>query len=198
MTDLSLKRRSALLSFGAVAAAVAMPRLARAVQATPPSDSIYRLQATLVDQDGKEFQLASLQGTPVLASMFYTSCEMVCPMIFETVHSTLRALPPAERSAMRMLMVSFDPPRDTPAVLKKYAEVHGCDGQWLLARGDEATARKVAAVLNIQYRRLTNGEFNHSTKIAVLDRQGRIAAQSGKLAAADPVLLNAVHKLFPA
>ena len=99
---------------------------------------------------------------------------------------------------MRMLMVSFDPPRDTSAVLKKYAEVHGCDGQWLLARGDEATARKVAAVLNIQYRRLTNGEFNHSTKIAVLDRQGRIAAQSGKLAAADPVLLNAVHKLFPA
>lgn len=198
MTHPFQTRRSALLSLGAMAAAVALPGLAGAAQPTPPADSIYRLQAALVDQDGKDFELASLQGTPVLASMFYTSCEMVCPMIFETVHSTLRALPAAERSAMRMLMVSFDPARDTPAVLKKYAEAHGCDGQWLLARGDEATSRKVAAVLGIQYRRLTNGEFNHSTKIAVLDRQGRIAAHSGKLAAADPVLLNAVHKLFPA
>ena len=101
MTHPFQTRRSALLSLGAMAAAVALPGLAGAAQPTPPADSIYRLQAALVDQDGKDFELASLQGTPVLASMFYTSCEMVCPMIFETVHSTLRALPASERSAMR-------------------------------------------------------------------------------------------------
>ena len=196
MNPVLVTRRSALASLGALAAAGAYPALAAAPEL--PADSIYRLPATLVDQDGKPFALAALQGTPVLASMFYTSCEMVCPMIFETVHATLRALPAAERSSVRMLMVSFDPSHDTPAVLKTYAEAHGCDGQWLLARGDEATSRKVAAVLGIQYRRLSNGEFNHSTKISVLDRQGRIAAHSGKLAAADPVLLSAVHKQFPA
>ncbi|NML48599.1 SCO family protein [Ramlibacter sp. G-1-2-2] len=180
-------RRAALLSLGALAA---LPAFAT----NAPGDSIYRLDATLTDQDGNAFQLASLQGLPVLASMFYTSCDMVCPMIFETVQATLRALPAPERANVRVLMVSFDPARDTPAVLKKAAQAHGCDGQWVLARAEEATARKVAAVLGIQYRRLANGEFNHSTVISLLDRQGRIAAKSGKLGPADPALVAAVRK----
>jgi protein SCO1/2 len=185
-----LRRREALLSLAALAAA---PALLHAGES--PGDSIYRLAAQLEDQDGRAFALASLQGTPVLASMFYTSCDMVCPMIFETVHATLRALPPRQRDAVRVLMVSFDPARDTTAVLKKTAAAHDCDSRWLLARCDEPTARKVAAVLGIQYRRLANGEFNHSSIVDALDAQGRIIARTGKLGAADPVVLAALRKL---
>ena len=120
---------------------------------------------------------------PVLVSMFYTSCDMVCPMIFETVHATLRALPPAERAATRVLLVSFDPEHDTVPVLKKTYAQRQCNAQWTLARTDDATARKVAAVLGIQYRKLSNGEFNHSSTIELLDKQGRIVAKTGKLGA---------------
>lgn len=185
-----LRRREALLSLAALAAA---PGLLHAAES--PGDSIYRLDAKLEDQDGRAFTLAALQGTPVLASMFYTSCSMVCPMIFESIQANLRALPAREREAVRVLMVSFDPARDTQAVLKKTADQHGCDGRWKLARCDEATARKVAAVLGIQYRRLADGEFNHSSTIDLLDAQGRIVARSGKLGAADPALVAAVRKL---
>lgn len=196
-----LRRREALLSLAALAAAPAwahgaghepMPDVA-----VVPGDSIYRLDAQLEDQDGRPFALASLQGTPVLASMFYTSCSMVCPMIFESIHANLRALPAREREAVRMLMVSFDPARDTQAVLKKAAQQHHCDSRWTLARCDEATARKVAAVLGIQYRRLADGEYNHSSTIDVLDAQGRIVARSGKLGAADPAVAAALRKLPP-
>lgn len=176
----------------ALAAGAALPRFALAA---PPGDSIYRLPATLTDADGRDFSLESLQGQPVIASMFYASCTMVCPMIFETVQVTLRALPAEQRKALRMLMVSIDPQHDTPAVLKQTAQQHGCDGQWLLARADEATTRKVAAVLGVQYRRLANGEYNHSTTLDLLDRQGRIVARSGKLGAADPTLVAAIRKL---
>jgi protein SCO1 len=194
MNEFVTTRRTALLSLGALAACAALP----ATAATAPGDSVYRLAATLTDQDGRAFELASLQGTPVLASMFYSSCDMVCPMIFETVHATLAALPAADRAEMRVLMVSFDPARDTTAVLKKTAQARNCDAQWTLARADEATARKVAAVLGVQYRRLANGEFNHSTTIDLLDRQGRIAARSGKVGPADPALVSAVHKVVAA
>jgi protein SCO1/2 len=194
-----LRRREALLSLAALAAAPAWahgPGHEPLPEApTAPGDSIYRLDAKLEDQDGNAFTLASLQGTPVLASMFYTSCTMVCPMIFETVQATLKALPARERDAVRVLMVSFDPARDTQAVLKKTAEQHGCDSRWRLAHCDEATARKVAAVLGIQYRRLADGEFNHSSTIDVLDPRGRIVARTGKLGAADPAVLAALHKL---
>jgi len=53
----------------------------------------------------------------------------------------------------------------------------------------------VAAVLGIQYRRLANGEYNHSSLIDVLDAQGRIVARSGKLGEADPAVAAALHKL---
>jgi protein SCO1 len=192
VNTLLLRRRDALLSLAALAAA---PALLHAAET--PGDSIYRLAAQLEDQDGRAFALASLQGTPVLASMFYSSCDMVCPMIFETIHANLRALPARQRDAVRVLMVSFDPARDTAAVLKKTAQAHGCDSRWVLARCDEPTARKVAAVLGIQYRRLANGEFNHSSLVEVLDAQGRIVAKTGKLGAADPAVLTALRKLPP-
>ena len=195
MTNHSLPRRRDALF--ALAALSMLPAFARAEGALP-GDSVYRLDAHLTDQDGRPFSLGTLQGGPVLASMFYTSCDMVCPMIFETVHATLRALPAAERSAVRVLMVSCDPARDTVAVLKKTAETRNCDAQWTLARGDEATARKVAAVLGVQYRKLADGEFNHSTTIDLLDRQGRIVAKSGKLGPADPALVAAVRKTLAA
>lgn len=180
-------RRRFLLALGAAALA---PRLAPAA-GTLPGDSVYQLDARLVDQDGRAFDLASLRGQPVLFSMFYTSCEMVCPMIFETLKFTLEALPAAHARAVRVLMVSVDPARDTVDVLKKTAQAHGCGDRWTLARGDEATVRKVAAAFGFQYRRLANGEFNHSTQIDLVDRDGRIAARSGKLGKPDAALVKA-------
>jgi protein SCO1 len=188
-----ITRREAVLSFGALAC------LPLAAHAAPPNatpgNSVYQLRAALTDQDGHPFELDSLRGSPVLVSMFYSSCQMVCPMVFETIHSTLKALPAAERAEVKVVMISFDPARDSVAVLKKTAAVRNCDAQWTLARGDESTSRKVAAALNIQYRRLSDGEFNHSTIISLLDREGRIAARTGKLGTVDTALVKAVHEV---
>lgn len=189
---IELRRRDLLVSLAGFAA---FPGLARAAAPAVPGDSIYRLDAQLQDQEGRPFALSSLQGTPVLASMFYTSCQAVCPMIFETIHATLRALPAAQRSGVRVLMVTFDPARDTVAVLKQTAQARECDGRWVLARADEATTRKIAAVLGIQYRRLTDGEYNHSAVVDVLDPAGRIAAKTAKLGSADRVVSEAIHKM---
>ncbi|HTH78888.1 MAG TPA: SCO family protein [Ramlibacter sp.] len=195
MTTTNLSRRESLLAIASIAALSCAPAFAATEL---PSSSIYKLDAKLTDQDGREFDLASLRGQPVLASMFYSSCQMVCPMIFETIHSTLKALPEAERKDVRVLMVSFDPPRDTVAVLKETAAKRNCDSQWTLARSDETTVRKVAAVLGVQYRKLADGEFNHSTQLALLDRDGRIAAKSGKLGPADPALVKRMHAIVAA
>jgi len=184
MSTITVSRRRLIAASGALFIA---PVVARAA-----APSVYALQASLADQDGKPFDFASLRGTPVLASMFYTSCDMVCPMIFETIHAELAALPAAVRTDIKVLMVSFDPARDTAAVLRKTAQQRNCDARWTLARADEATVRKIAAVFGIQYRRLANGEFNHSSTILLLDREGRISARTGKLGAADPAFVKSV------
>ena len=191
MNTFTPTRRDALFALGALAV---LPLAARAA-APVPGDSVYQVHASLVDQDGRSFELDAMRGTPVLVSMFYTSCDKVCPMIFETIHAELAAMPEADRRDVRVLMVSFDPARDSVEVLKKTAGQRNCDARWTLARCNEATARQVAAVLGIQYRRLSDGEYNHSTLVTLLDRDGRIAAKSAKLGGADPVIVKAVHRL---
>jgi protein SCO1/2 len=196
MSTLTFSRRDALRLFAATAC---LPLAAHA--AAPgelPGNSIYQFRPPLTDQDGHAFDIASLRGGPVLVSMFYSSCEMVCPMIFETIHLTMKALPAADRERVRVLMVSFDPARDSVAVLKEKAVAHQCDARWTLARTDDASARKLAALLGVQYRRLASGEFNHSSTIELLDSDGRIAARTGTLAAVDPALLKALRAAIPA
>jgi protein SCO1/2 len=189
MNDHPVTRRIALSIAG-----LCLSRVTWATPAELPGDSVYQLHAALVDQDGRALELSSLRGQPLLVGMFYTSCEMVCPMIFETIHATLKALPAAEQQATRVLMVTFDPERDTVPVLKQTAKQRGCDARWTLARCDDDTVRKLAAALGIQYRRLASGEYNHSSPIELLDRQGRIAARTGQLGHVDAAFVQATRQ----
>jgi protein SCO1/2 len=195
MTSLSLTRREALRGLAGACLGLGAFALARpaAAAAALRAKSIYHLDVGLVDQDGHAFKLADLRGGPVVAGMFYTSCEMVCPMIFETIKQTLREAGPRVHDATRVLMVSFDPARDTQAVLKEAFASHGLDARWTLARGTDDAVRQVAAVLGIQYRRLAGGAFNHSSVIQLLDADGVISGRTTKLGEVDPALLAALR-----
>ena len=144
------------------------------VAAATPGDSVYQLRVPLTDQSGVATSLDRYRGQPVLVSMFYGSCPHVCPMLIATMQRYERELPEGQRGRLRVLMVSLDPARDTAAKLTEVAERHRVDlARWTLARTDAPSVRKLAAVLNIQYRQLPDGEFNHSTVITLLDGEGR-------------------------
>jgi protein SCO1/2 len=196
MTDLPMTRRVAILAMFAAthAAAAAEPAPAQPVS-TLPGDSVYRLRPRIVDQDGHAVALGAMRGAPLVVSMFYSSCDMVCPLIFETIKQTRLALPPDKRERVNVLMISFDPERDTVAQLKATAAAHGCDSHWTLVRASDADVRQIAAVLGVQYRRLPSGAFNHSSAILLLDKDGCIAARTGKLGEVDPQFVDALARL---
>lgn len=166
-----------------VAAALLGAFAATAQAAAPtPGDSVYQLQLALTDQSGAATTLELYRGGPVLVSMFYGSCPHVCPMLIATIQRMENQLPDADRGRLRVLLVSLDPERDTPAKLTEVAQRHHADlARWTFARTDEGSVRKLAAVLNIQYRKLPDGEFNHSTVITLLDGDGRIRRQTSSL-----------------
>src|SRR5207249_2527780 len=116
--------------------------------------------------DGKAFNFGARRGQPVVVSMFYNSCQFVCPMLIDTLHLTEENLTSAERAKISVLLVTFDPARDSVQVLKSVAGKRSLDpARWTLARTDAASVRKLAAALGIQYRLLTNGEYNHTTAL---------------------------------
>ena len=169
---------------------------ATAHAATPlPGDSIYNLRLQLTDQDGHRQLLAERRGRPQLVTMFYASCQMVCPMIIDSMRATRNALAPAERAKIDLLAVSFDPARDSVAVLHGYAEKRGLDAPaWTLARVEPAGARQLSGVLGLQYRQLPDGEFNHSSELILLDADGRIVARTSHIGRLDPAFVEAIRR----
>lgn len=158
-----------------------------------PADSIYQLSVPLTDQNGRSFRMEERRGRPMLMGMFFTSCQFVCPMLIDALRATEAKLPLGERQRLKVLLVSFDPAHDSVEVLKRTADARGLDSpQWTLARSDEATVRKLAAVLGIQYRALANGDFNHTTALILIDSEGRIAGRTAQLGVADPAFVKLV------
>ncbi|HEV8332758.1 MAG TPA: SCO family protein [Steroidobacteraceae bacterium] len=167
-------------------------RLALGGDAYPPQ-SIYRLDAHLTNQSGVAHGLDVYAGQPVLITMFYGSCPAACPLLIDTLRAIERAAPPAQRQRLRVIMISIDPQRDSVQSLQELAKTRRIDlSRWTLARADAATVRRIAAVLNVQYRQLPDGGFNHSSVITLLSPRGEIAVQSTVLAKPDAVLLEAL------
>jgi len=159
------------------------------------STSIYQLEAQLTDQDGRARTLDLYRGHPVLIAMFYGGCPAACPLIIDTLRATEKDLSPERRANLRVLMVSIDPDRDTPSALHQLAEQRHIDTtRWTLARTDTATVRTLAALLDVQYRRLPSGEFNHSPVITLLSPTGEIETRSLKLGTPDASLLTTLRE----
>ena len=54
--------------------------------------------------------------------------------------------------------------------------------------------RTIAGVFGIKYKQLPDGEFNHTTKIILLDREGVQVASTSQLGHYDPAFLEAIKK----
>ena len=191
-------RQSFLVACLAAAAVAAVPRAASAVEAPLPPDSVYQLDAGLTDQGARPLRFRDLRGKPRLVTMIYTQCQYVCPLIVDSVKAVERELSAAERQRLGFVLISMDPKRDTPAALKEVMGTRHLDpAAWTLLRPDEAGLRGIAGVLDVRYRALADGEFNHTTALVLLDAEGRILARSEQIGGrADPELLAAVRALF--
>lgn len=177
------------------ACAVLFATLTQAAPHDAPA-SLYHLEAQLTNQAGSAHGLDVYRGKPVLITMFYGSCPMTCPLLIDTLRVVERSLPDAQRNDLRVILISIDPEHDTPAALAKLAQERRIDtAHWTLARADERTIRKIAALLNIQYRKLPSGGYNHSSTITLLAANGEIVVQSSVLGRADAALTSAIAQL---
>ena len=181
-----------LCTLPSYAATVEPAKTTKQVQ-TFPGDSVYQLPITLENQQATKFKLANQAGHIVIASMFYNSCEYVCPMLIDTIRMLEKKLDEQEKSHLSFLLVTLDPARDDVATLQSIAKARELDKQhWVLARTNEKSVRQLAAVLNIQYRQMESGEFNHTSALILLDKNGRILARSGTLGTVDDEFLQKI------
>ena len=153
-----------------------------------PEDDLTDASWALVDQDSAALAFpAALAGRPAVVTAVYTHCPDVCLATMANVQRVRAALG-ADTARVAFLTVSFDPARDTPAVLRSYAETWGIGGDWRLATGDTATVASLMARLGVRTRvsdrdTLADGRatylVSHTDAMLLLDAQGRVAETYG-------------------
>ncbi len=183
-----------LVAFALCAGALAAPK--PTPPTSVPSESVYRLSVKLTDQHGKRFDWSQRRGKAQLVSMFYTSCQYICPLIVDSGKAVEKQLTPSGRERLGILLISMDPVRDTPAALMSVAGKRKLDpSRWTLASPAQADVRKIAGVLGIRYRALADGEFNHTSALVLLDGEGRILARTEQMGAkVDPEFMAQVRR----
>lgn len=119
---------------------------APATAAPSPMLSLKLPDATLTDQDGRSRRLLSevMEDRIIVANFVYTNCSTVCPVTSTLFSQTQDKLGPLLDREVRLISLSVDPARDTPARLKTYAETHGAKPGWIWLTG---SAPEVTATL---------------------------------------------------
>ncbi|MFD3927885.1 SCO family protein [Streptomyces sp. NPDC058614] len=102
----------------------------------------------LTDAKGKKYDLrAETKGVPTLIYFGYTHCPDVCPLTMNNLAVAKKALPKAEQDKLRVVFVTTDPDRDTPAALGEWLK--GIDSDFVGLTGDFATIQAGARTLGI-------------------------------------------------
>ncbi|MFB6958337.1 SCO family protein [Streptomyces sp. NPDC056309] len=123
----------------------------------------------LTDTRGKQYDLRKeTAGHPTLVYFGYTHCPDACPLTMNNIAVAKKALPKAEQDDLRVVFVTTDPDRDTPAELGKWLKM--IDPQFIGLTGDFSTIQAGARTLGISIEPTTkdkNGKLvsMHGTQV---------------------------------
>lgn len=143
-----------------------------------PGDAVPDIE--LQDQDGRARRLSDWNGKAVAVTFIYTSCPIqdFCPLMdrrFADVQKGLSADPALARS-IHLVSVSFDPARDTAAVLKAHARTLGANpALWSFLTAPEPAIGTFASRFGVSLiREGAEPTITHSLRTAVIDAHGRL------------------------
>jgi cytochrome oxidase Cu insertion factor (SCO1/SenC/PrrC family) len=132
----------------------------------------------LTNQNGQSFGSTQLSGKIWIADFIYTTCPGPCPMISSRMSELQK---PLGKTDVHLVSFSVDPEKDTPEVLRGYADkLQAEPGRW-----DFLTGAK-SAIYNLSHDGFKLGVSDgspatagqgipvHSTRMVLVDRHGQI------------------------
>lgn len=132
----------------------------------------------LTDQEGRQVALADLRGKVVVVTFIYATCTDFCPLLTVKLTGLQARLGPALGRRVVFMAITVDPERDTPVVLRQYAEHHGADARgWAFLTGTPEEIRDVARRYGVYYRRQSRGDVEHTFLTSLVDPQGILRVQ---------------------
>ncbi|SAK63787.1 electron transport protein SCO1/SenC [Caballeronia hypogeia] len=166
-------RRTALLSLCCALAACAKP--SEPWHLTDVSGHLPDLDFSLIDDSGAPVTGHSFEGRTTLVYFGYTHCPDVCPETMARLMQVLQRVG-ADADRTRIVFISVDPARDTPALLRSYVRAFD-DKHAVGLTGTERAIETVAQRYRVAYqmeKRDPSGayEVTHSSAVYIFDAAG--------------------------
>jgi protein SCO1/2 len=132
----------------------------------------------LTSQDGAPVTLAALRGKIVAVSFIYTLCPDICPLLTQKMVQVQDELGPDFGAKIAFVSITLDPERDTPEVLKDYAQAWGAklDG-WRFLTGSPEAVRAVAKRYGSFVAKNKDGSVDHTQLTSIVDAEGAMRVQ---------------------
>lgn len=128
---------------------------------------------SLTERSGQPLRLADLAGKVWVADFFYTTCPGPCPMLSSRLSDVQKAL--GEEPGVRLVSISVDPEKDTPEVLKIYAEKFKASERWYFLTGQKEAIYSLARdgfKLPLAEAPTEGGLITHTTRLILVDQTG--------------------------
>jgi protein SCO1/2 len=142
------------------------------------------LDLTFRDEAGQEVRLGEYfkSGRPVVVSLVYYECPMLCNQILNGLVGTLEAVSFTPGKEFEVITVSFDP-RETPELAAKKKETYlkryrreGAEDGWHFLTGDKASIDRLAQSVGFGYVwDERSQQFAHASAIMVATPEGRLS-----------------------
>ncbi|MBI3245863.1 MAG: SCO family protein [Deltaproteobacteria bacterium] len=141
------------------------------------------LDLSFADETGKAVQLRDyFGGKPVLLSLAYYDCPMLCTLVLNGLVRTLRTLAFSAGTEFNVLTVSFDSREKPPLAAEKrkiYLDAYnrpGADTGWHFLTGDEAAIQQLTKAVGFRYSYdQSSQQFAHASGIMILTPEGRLS-----------------------
>jgi len=160
-----------------------MPELLRNVGIDQKLNAQIPLDIAFKNEAGEIIQLNEYFGEkPVILSLVYYECPMLCGMILNGLVSSLRVMNFDVGDQFNVLAVSFDH-EETPALAaeKKRAYIHrydriGSEDGWHFLTGDENSIKKLTESVGFRYvYDAEKDQYAHASGIMILTPEGRVS-----------------------
>ena len=159
----------------------------------------------LTDQNGETVIFPDdYQGSPLVIGFIYTHCPDICSFITANVGKVYEEMD--NPGDTQFVMVTFDPERDTPEVLKSYARAFDMDREpFQFLTGDPDTIdefmRRVSVRSQESYsREMEDGDrmyfLNHSDKILLINQNSELIFDYGGSMTPVNIIIEDLQKLL--
>jgi len=132
----------------------------------------------LTSQDGVRVTLGAYRGKVVAVTFIFTSCQDTCPLLTAKMAQVQDELGPAFGAKIAFLSITVDPARDTPQVLKQYAQAFGANtAGWAFLTGNSADIREVERRYGVFAASAPDGNIDHTFLTSLVDPRGNLRVQ---------------------